>query len=155
MPRSLILDAIVAFNFNEDDFRSLEIRGNSSLPFFNYNTKDRYFELLPEVNLSLGALKQDQDIDFISTLTSGIAIITLNKNVILDAAGGFAFLSDDQIGAHNFGGYFQLAAHTGIYYKLNQNVLVGYRFYHISDAGIFDGHGLNRHLLEIGYSFNF
>jgi hypothetical protein len=142
-------------NFNEEDFRSIELRGNYSLPFFNYTAKDRKFELLPVVNLSFGSLKQDQDIVFFSTLTSGIAIIALNNSMILDAAGGFAFLTDDQIGARNFGGYFQLAAHTGIYYKLTQNVLIGYRFYHISDAGIFDGHGLNRHLLKIGYSINF
>lgn len=145
--------AVGVSNYNEEDFRSLEIMFNSSLMYFRYRDDDSRFEILPLVNLSLGSLKQNEDFGFCSTLTSGIAIFTFNKNLILDAAGGFAILTDDQIGEHNFGGHLQFAAHTGIYYKLTHNVLAGYRFYHISDGGIYDGHGLNRHLLEIGYAF--
>jgi len=145
--------AIGTSNFNEEDFRSLEIMFNSSLPFFSYSDDDSRFEILPLMNFSLGSLKQDEDFGFFSTLTTGIAIFIFNKNLILDAAGRLAVLTDDQIGEHNFGGHLQFAAHTGIYYKLTHNVLAGYRFYHISDGGIYDGHGLNRHLLEIGCSF--
>ena len=105
------------------------------------------------MNSSIGSLKEDEDYGFIATLTSGIAIFTFNQSLILDAAGGFAYLTEDHIGEHNFGGHLQFAAHTGISYKFRNNVIVGYRFYHISDGGLHDGHGLNRHLLEIGYVF--
>lgn len=145
--------AVGTSNIREDDFRSVEIRGSSSLPCISCTYIDDKYQILPMVNFSLGAFKQGEETDLLSTLTSGIILFTLNKKINLDAAGGLAFLSDEKIGEHNFGGYVQFALHTGIHYRLTNNLFFGYRFFHISDAGIFDGNGLNRHLVEIGYAF--
>jgi len=71
----------------------------------------------------------------------------------LDIGGGGALITEDKIGDHNFGGPFQFAAHSGLSYKITSKFLVGYRLYHLSDTGIFDGKDLNRHLLELSVYF--
>nr|NIT14147.1 hypothetical protein [Candidatus Dadabacteria bacterium] len=102
---------------------------------------------------SAGGLKQDSDIGYLFTLTIGMALFALNNKVIVDLSGGGALVTEDEIGDHNFGGPFQFSAHTGLSYKITDRLLAGYRFYHISDAGINDGSGLNRHLVELSVTF--
>lgn len=146
--------ALGTSNSNEKDFRLLELRGNISLPFFKYVVEGK-FKILPLADISVGSLMQGDEFDLLTTLTSGIAILTFSNRVNMDAGGGFAILSDDVVGQYNFGGYIQFALHAGIHFRLTDNLYLGYRFFHISDAGIFDGNGLNRHLLELGYAFSY
>lgn len=113
------------------------------------------FKLDPKhkINLSGGAIRQDDDTEFFATFTPGIAFSKLGWRVSVDVGGGIALLSDDKIGDHDFGGPFQFAAHIGINYKIGWNIVLGYRFYHMSDGGIFDGEGVNRHLFELSLQF--
>lgn len=83
-------------NYNEKDFRSLEIRGNSSLPFISHSDNGNY-RIMPVISFSFGSLMQDEEVDFFTTITSGIALSTYNDKIDLDAGGGFAFLSDDKV----------------------------------------------------------
>ncbi len=140
-------------NYRERDFRSFEIDTNIGLPlsYKIYDSPNLY--LKPKINISAGGLKQNNDIGYIFTLSSGLALFALDNKAILDIGGGGALITEDKIGDHNFGGPFQFAAHSGLSYKITSKFLVGYRFYHLSDTGIFDGKGLNRHLLELSVYF--
>jgi hypothetical protein len=140
-------------NYNERDFRSLEIDSDIGLPFlYEFHTTPD-LSLKPIFSFSAGGLKQNRDIGYLFTLTSGVALFALNKKAILDIAGGGALITEDRIGGHNFGGPFQFSAHGGLAYKITNRFLLGYRFYHISDAGLNNGNGLNRHLLELSVTF--
>lgn len=140
-------------NINEKDVRSLELDANIGLPlnYKVYDNPDLY--LKPKLNFSAGGLKQDDDFGYLLTFSGGLALFAYDKKIILDLLGGGALLTEEKVGGHNFGGNFQFAAHGGLGYKITDRVLVGYRFYHLSDAGIFDGNGLNRHILELSYYF--
>ena len=140
-------------SFNERDFKSLEIDSDIGLPFlFNFHSKPG-LNLKPIFGFSAGGLKQGKDIGYLFTLTMGMAMFALNNRLIVDLSGGGALVTEDKIGEHNFGGPFQLSAHTGLSYKITERFLAGYRYYHLSDAGIFDGRGLNRHLVELSIIF--
>ncbi len=82
-----------------------------------------------------------------------MALFAFDNKMIVDLSGGGVLLTEDEIGDHNFGGPFQFSAHTGLSYKITERFLLGYRFYHISDAGLNDGNGLNRHMLELSVTF--
>lgn len=140
-------------NINEKDVRSLELDANIGLPL-TYKLYDNLgLYLKPKLNFSAGGLKQDDDFGYLLTFSGGLALFAYDKKIILDLLGGGALLTEEKVGGHNFGGNFQFAGHGGMVYKITDHVLMGYRFYHLSDAGIFDGNGLNRHLVELSYYF--
>lgn len=105
------------------------------------------------MNGSLGAIVQDDDTELISSLGPGIILSRPGRRLALDMGGGITILGDEKIGRHDFSGPALSTVHGGISYRLVRNVAVGYRFHHISDAGVFSSHGLNRHLLELSYHF--
>ena len=105
------------------------------------------------LNGSIGVLIQDGDSALLSTLGPVIYIRSPGGRVTFDAGGGFALIGEKEVGNHSFGGLFQFTAHGGLSYRFKWNVALGYRFFHVSDGGIFNGNGLNRHLLELSYSF--
>jgi hypothetical protein len=59
-------------------------------------------------------------------------------------------LSEDRFGTLDLGGHFHFTSHLGIRYQLHPKFAVGYRFQHISNAGIASPNpGLNLHLLTL------
>lgn len=140
-------------NTNERDFRSVEIFGSYGLQHYNISEKYSKLVLTILLNTSFGGLKQRDDIGGLATFGPGLALSTYSEQLYFDIGGGLAFLIDEKIGNHDFGSFIQYSAHGGLSYKFYNNLFLGYRFFHISDGGIFDGHGLNRHLFELGYRF--
>jgi lipid A 3-O-deacylase len=62
-------------------------------------------------------------------------------------------LSEDRFGTLDLGGHFHFTSHLGIRYQLHPTLAVGYRFQHISNAGISSPNpGLNLHLLTLDLS---
>ena len=105
------------------------------------------------VKLFIGALDQSGDAAFLATLGPHSELIHKPTGIIFDLGGGGAYLSERKVGSHNFGGKFQFTASGGVKYIILRNFAIGYKFFHFSDAGIKDGNGLNRHLLELSYRF--
>ncbi|HSE83214.1 MAG TPA: acyloxyacyl hydrolase [Thermodesulfobacteriota bacterium] len=102
---------------------------------------------------SAGVITQDDDTGLISSLEPVIALSRTGGRLLLETGGGITILSDNKLGGHDFGGPNLFTVHGGISYRILKNIAVGYQFHHISDGGIFDGKGLNRHLLELSYRF--
>lgn len=132
-------------------YRTYEIFAALGLPwseqlYWGWSIRSRF-------NFSLGAVNQGGDTDFFATLGPELALSHKWLPLIIDGGGGLAFLSDSRIGRQNFGGILQFNAHGGISCEILWNIAIGYRFFHISDAGLFDGHGINRHLIELIYRF--
>ncbi|NIP31072.1 MAG: hypothetical protein GTN59_11070 [Candidatus Dadabacteria bacterium] len=116
--------------------------------------KNNNWKTKPFISLSAGGIKQGDDYAFLGTISANLAINTPIEKLTLDGGGGLAYLSQDKVGSHNFGGPLQLNFNLGVTLnKIFKNINLGYRFFHISDAGIHDGHGMNRNLIELTYMF--
>lgn len=62
-------------------------------------------------------------------------------------------LSEDRFGAFDIGGHFHFTSHIGIRYQLLPGLSVGYRFQHLSNAGITRPNpGANFHLLALSWT---
>lgn len=140
-------------NFNEKDFLSYELFGRYGLPWYWEVGRNKNWNIQTMLSYSLGGLTQSDDTGFLATSGPVISFSNVPTGLIFDAGGGIAFLSKERVGKHNFGGNFQFTLHAGVSYKVYKNLAVGYRFFHISDAGINNGKGLNRHLIELSYRF--
>ncbi len=140
-------------NYREEDFLSYELFGRIGLPWLLILDKNGNWQIETLVSYSLGLLDQSGDTAFLGTFGPAIAIINKPTGLIFDTGSGGALISEDKVGGHNFGGNFQFTAHGGISYIIGWNITLGYRFFHVSDAGIINGHGLNRHLSELSYRF--
>jgi hypothetical protein len=104
-------------------------------------------------NLDGGLIRSRGDNELLITSGPGVAIRKNGWPIWIDGGVGLAFLSNDKIGTRDFGAPIQFTAHGGISYNFGWNLVLGYRFYHMSDAGFFDGKGVNRQLLELSYHF--
>lgn len=63
-------------------------------------------------------------------------------------------LSRDSFGNRNFGILFQLTSHVGLEFHVLPHVDIGYRFQHMSNAGLgLHNPGLNLHMFSLGYAF--
>ncbi|MEM2936735.1 MAG: acyloxyacyl hydrolase [Candidatus Bathyarchaeia archaeon] len=150
-PLALGIRLGVSTHTEKNGFMSYEVFGIYGIPwtlrvFSNWILSTR-------LNASIGIMTQGNDTGFFATLSPGIAISPYGGRLMLDTGGGLAITSKDKLGHHDFGGPFLFAAHGGISYEFPWNLAIGYRFFHLSDGGIYNGHGLNRHLLELSYHF--
>lgn len=141
-----------SFFLEDNDFETFEIYYLRDLPWIFYINDSLYLNM--NVNVSGGLLKQDNDKDYFSTFSSNMVLNAFNSRLSADIGGGFALVSDDFVGDHKFGGPFQFNFNFGLtLHRIFKNFGIGYRWYHFSDAGIFDGRGLNRNIIEIMYEF--
>jgi hypothetical protein len=64
-------------------------------------------------------------------------------------------LSKQRFGTQDFGGPFQFALTLGAGIPLSEQLGLGYRYLHYSDAGIYGPHttGADIHMIELTYRF--
>lgn len=66
-----------------------------------------------------------------------------------------AFLTRDEFGPRDYNGYVQFISHLGFDYRFSRTIGVGYRFQHMSNAGM-NGEqnpGVNMHMLSVNWYF--
>lgn len=135
-----------------DDFYSLEIFAEYSYPW--ESTCIPGFIIHTKSVLSAGVINQDGDGEPLSTLSQLIVLTNEGEDISFDLGGGIGLLGDDKIGDHDFGTVFQFNYNLGItLLDLYRNISAGYRWFHLSDGGIGDGQGLNRHVIELRYDY--
>lgn len=135
-----------------DDFESIEAFGEYIYPW--KSTFVPGFTLHTRTSLSTGIINQDGDKGSLTTLSQLLVLTNSGNEISFDMGGGFGFVGDDKVGNHNFGTKFQLSYNLGItlHYLFN-DVSIGYRWFHLSDGGLGDGQGLNRHIIDLRYEF--
>ena len=63
-----------------------------------------------------------------------------------------AVLSEYRFGTKDMGGTVQFASHLGVNYRFRQDLSVGYRYQHLSNAGLYDSNpGLELHLITFDW----
>ena len=137
---------------SEEDFEQYELFATYGLPRSWELTSG--WSLSPKINLSAGALRSGDDTGVIGSAGPSITLSMVQDRILLDGGISAALLSEHKFGQENFGGPIQFISHVGISFKLSDNLGVGYRFQHMSNAGIYNRNpGLELHMFELRYFF--
>jgi lipid A 3-O-deacylase len=91
---------------------------------------------------------------FVGSAGPGLYLLTPGKSFAI--AGGIypTYLGQSKFGTEDFGETFQFTSEIGVNLNFFRNWTMGYRFQHMSNAGIASANpGLNTHMLELGYRF--
>ena len=94
---------------------------------------------------------------------SDAALITLGPTLVLrdkwlplslEAGASLTGLSRYEFGSKDLGSLFQFTSHIGLNWDFAEHLRVGYRFQHMSNAGIREPNpGLNLHVFAVSYLF--
>jgi len=102
-----------------------------------------------------GILRGAGDEGFMGTTGPGLSFTNWDWRVTFDVGTGAAFFSDEKFGNQDFGGPVQIIGHGGLSYHFPQQITLGWRFRHFSDATLYgnNNRGIDMHLLELSYRF--
>ena len=152
--RGGVTGASILGSDSREDFQQYDVSFTAGLPWSWYSESG--VGVGTRAMASLGALTAAGDTAFLTTLVPGIFLGPRDGLVSLDLGAGVALLSRRKFGRQDFGGIFQFALTLGLTLPvpLTERFAFGYRFHHLSDAGLYDGgKGVDVHMLEITYKF--
>jgi Lipid A 3-O-deacylase (PagL) len=139
-------------SFENGDFQQADAFGAVNLPWLIGSKTG--FSVKPRVEVSTGFLESRGDFGFIGStgpvfeLRKGKFPVTLEAGVSLTALSRYNY--EDR----NLGGWFEFTDHFGLNWHITGHFTVGWRFQHMSNAGIYKHNpGLNQMMLSTSYSF--
>ena len=106
------------------------------------------------LDLSLGWLNGRGESAVIGSV--GPSLLLSRARLPLSFEGGVLAtgLSESQFGSYDFGMNFQFTDYLGLNWDFSSHLRVGYRFQHMSNAGLFAANtGLNMHMFALSYLF--
>jgi len=137
---------------NDEDLTQFEAFALYYLPW-NWKLGSDW-QLASVVEMNAGALHGGGDTAFVGSVGPGLTLLSPAKTLSLLAGINPTVISEDAIGDEDLGGPLQFTSHIGLSYTVQQRFSIGYRFQHMSNAGIYSSNpGVNMHMLEIGYHF--
>lgn len=106
------------------------------------------------IEASAGVLTGRTEEGFVGTCGPRFLLGPAGTHFHLDLGVAPTLLGRDEFDDVNFGVVFQFTSHAGVAWDISRRCGVGYRFQHMSNAGISDNNpGLDLH--SIGFSFRF
>ncbi|WP_454061780.1 acyloxyacyl hydrolase [Candidatus Nitrospira salsa] len=137
----------------KENFEQFDIFGSVRFPKQYYY--DSGWEIYFRMNGSLGALRGDGELGFIGTVSPGIVFWYPAWNISINGGPGLAYVSREKYGRQDLGGPIQIVGQGGLTYYVTEHIGIGWRFHHISDAGIWgsDNRGVDVNLFELTYKF--
>ncbi|MEY2428504.1 MAG: hypothetical protein QOJ40_1389 [Verrucomicrobiota bacterium] len=133
-------------------FKQVEAFLNCNLPL-HWTLFDNW-PLQSRLDASLGWLGRDRADAVLATL--GPTLVVRYKELPLSLEGGASVtgLSRDVFGTKDLGSMFQFTSHIGLNWNFAERFRAGYRFQHMSNAGISEPNpGLNLHVVAVSYLF--
>ena len=142
----------VSFDHGVGQFRQVETFADMNLPWqWNFYSDWRF---QPRLDASVGWLGGEHANAFIGTVGPLVELHKGDFPLVLEAGSSPTILSRDRFGSKDFGDRFQFTSHLGLIWYVTEHISVGYRFQHMSNAGISSHNpGLNLQMLEASYSF--
>jgi hypothetical protein len=135
-----------------DPFRQTELFSIWNLPRTWRPCAD--WSVKPRLELTAGCLSAKKEEGFAGTLGPELAFKHDKLPLILDGGISPTVLSHDTYGYRDFGILVQFTSHVGLDWEFGAHWKLGYRFQHMSNAGIASHNpGLNLHLFGLGYLF--
>jgi hypothetical protein len=137
---------------DDEDFQQYELYINYVLPW-RWQSTGGWF-LNTHLNGTAGALRGAGETGFIGSLGPGIAVGKAGIPVVLAIGVSPTVLSKDHFDDAELGGKFHFTSHLGVFFQLGQRWELGYRFQHMSNAGLKKTNpGLDMHMFQLGYRF--
>jgi hypothetical protein len=137
---------------NDEDFEQYEGFVLYDLPWSWSFVPD--WTLGTYLELNAGVLDGGGDAAFIGSIGPGLILKAFDNRLAVSGGINPTYVSEDTFGDEDFGGSFQFTSHIGISFRPIRPFSIGYRFQHMSNAGIYsENPGLNLHMLELAYYF--
>jgi Lipid A 3-O-deacylase (PagL) len=134
------------------DFYEAEVFVDHSLPW-NWDL-GRDWRLRTYLDLSAGWLNRSDTDTFIGSLGPGLRIQHERCPVSLDGGVSPTVISTHKFGRLDLGDWFQFTSHVGLNWDIGDHWRVGYRYQHMSNAGISSHNpGLNMQMLAFSFRF--
>jgi lipid A 3-O-deacylase len=141
-----------SFDSGQNRFWQTEAFADSDLPWKWNFCSDWRFQ--PRVDVSAGWLEGEHSDAFAGTVGPMVELRKGTFPLVLEGGSSPTILSRDRFGARNFGERFQFTSHIGLTWYITKQDSLGYRFQHMSNAGISQPNpGLNLQMLELSYRF--
>jgi len=141
-----------SFEKDAGNFRQVEAFEGVNLPWRCNSGFGLSFQ--PRVEVSEGCIDGGSEGGFIGTLGPVIELRERRFPVTLDFGVSPTLLSRYNFNQRDLGGRFQFTDHAGLDLHITKYFTVGWRFQHMSNAGIYKRNpGLNLQMLSASYSF--
>lgn len=141
-------------NANDEDFKQYGVTGLIGLPF-QWGDPVSAVYLKPAVSLHGGVLRAENgDWSGIGALGLDLVLESPRSPLALVGSVQAAFLAEHELGGMDLGGAFNIVGEIGVDIRPTRFFSMGYRFHHMSNAGIYDNNpGLNLHMVELAWRF--
>ncbi|HVV00555.1 MAG TPA: acyloxyacyl hydrolase [Verrucomicrobiae bacterium] len=135
-----------------DHLSQTDVFGNWDLPW-SLGQQD-VWRLQTRLEASAGWLGKRSHNAFIGTIGPGFIISFHNFPLSIEGGVSATALSEDRFRPQNFGSLFEFISHAGLNYDIGEHWRIGYRFQHMSNAGIAHPNpGLNMHMFSVSFLF--
>lgn len=105
------------------------------------------------IEFNAGMIVSDENA-FIGSVGPGLYYMTPGQGFAIIAGVYPTFIGQSKFGTEDFGESFQFTSEIGVNLNFCSRWTVGYRFQHMSNAGISNENpGLNTHMVELGFRF--
>ena len=136
----------------ETSFNLYEAVGSFRLPW-SYAWESGWL-FATEVDITAGNLRAAQDNGFIASAGPGFTLAIPQRWMSFVLGLRVVYLNDYQFGGEDLGGNLSFLQELGVEFKVYSGLHAGYRFQHMSNAGIYDNNpGIEMHILELRYRF--
>jgi hypothetical protein len=110
--------------------------------------------LQPRIDVSSGYLGDETINAFMGHGRPAVGIAERHFPLVLEGGSSPTHLSQYHFGSTDLGEDFQFTSHIGLAWYITDHLSVGYRFQHMSNAGLAKPNpGLNVEMLELSYHF--
>jgi hypothetical protein len=134
------------------DFHQAETFVDWNLPW--HWDLGRKWDLQSRLDLSTGWLGNNRSDAAVGTLGPLLALGRQPFPISVEGGSGPTLISRSEFGPKDFGDAVQFTSHIGLYWDIAPHWRLGYRFQHMSNAGISQSNpGLNLHTLALSYRF--
>jgi len=141
-----------SFEGDAGNFQQVDVYAGRYLPWLWGFQNGLNFK--PRVEASAGWLHSEGDNGFVGTAGPVIELRIKKFPVTLEGGVSLTALSRSSFPERNLGGWFEFTDHACINWHVTDQFTVGWRFQHMSNAGIYQKNpGLNLMMLSANYSF--
>jgi len=131
----------------------LQTEGFVDYNLWRWNLSENW-RLQSRVGISAGWLGQRGDNSFIGTLGPSFEISRTAFPISLECGFNPTYISRYHFSSTDLGANVQFTSHIGLYWDVTSRWRIGYRFQHMSNAGIREPNpGFNLHVLSVGCLF--
>jgi hypothetical protein len=136
-----------------EKFKAYDVAANIANSWIETRILD--WRIGSNVMASAGILRGDKQNALALSVVPELLIESPNQGLVLDLGIGLAAFSRHRFGVQDFGGPFQFALTVGLQTPVYEQLNLGYRFQHYSDAGLNGPNttGADLHMIEFIYHF--